>query len=122
MIFKGYADTEACEHVCELCAGPTDDLYPLDDDSTDSPANCSTCGRPLDCYLTAEGEQYVLTCVRELLRKGRAYRETVTGGSPSYYVGSNRAAVVRDWCQGYQYWGLDTRDKRTIDLFLTWTN
>jgi hypothetical protein len=87
---------------------------------TDTPENCSVCGRPLQYALTPAGVQYVLDAIKEALyewplgaEKGPSIRK------PDYYEGCSNIAVVQDWAKDLKnYGGLHKLEYWLIDYFL----
>lgn len=101
-MYHGSTCIEGSEHLCELHSHDGDCCIPMEswDNGIDSPANCSHCGRPINCSLTDAGIEYVYEYARRDLRRGwREYaKPTSLEWNPDwYYNGSPACAVTLDW-------------------------
>lgn len=111
------------ELVCENCAVDVTDDERAIGGSSDCPQHCAWCHAPLfdDFGLTAEGIAYVLETVRSDLKEGT--KDDGWRWENGWYKGLGKPAVVRDWAEHVldNCYRLDKRDKRTLELYLHFT-
>ena len=62
---EGYIDFDEADYFCIDCLNQDNNTCPTENEETDSPAHCSSCGRPLLCQLTTDGVEYVKNLLQE---------------------------------------------------------
>jgi hypothetical protein len=107
------------EPVCEDCAAKHDLGEPdLDSNETDTPQNCTYCGRRCEYTLTDAGIAYVMEYVEQALAEAAEARNTLIADPESYYNGSRHVEIVRDWAKDLKWYGLDKDVETRLDEFL----
>ena len=131
------------EFLCDHCvptvpkpSGPepydTDEypMYVLNAGECDCPQCCGMCGAPIDCTLTTDGVDYVLSAIQESLESAvthgrgpvwdriRPMRGTAEE-THTFWHGSREVDVLRAWARDVREYGLEPGEKAIVDLFLS---
>lgn len=116
-----------CEWFCERCA--PNDAKEYDVGEADAPVHCATCHEPLDYSLTPDGVAYVIEALQEQIDNWNdspsiamaRWKEKHDCYKGSWYENSPWITITRDWAEKLKWYGLDSDDEYTVDMFLTVT-
>lgn len=108
------------EEYCENClpVDPASKKVDLDYGEQDYPANCCKCRMPLDCTLTADGVDYVLTSIKVALETCRdRLKKPQSCYIGTYYENSPWGKIMLDWLEMLPYYNWSKSDQTIIDEF-----
>lgn len=117
-----YNDQGDSDTFCEWCIGDEKEyfsIYPQENESSDTPTNCSQCHAIIDSCLTDRGITYVINALKESIEKDDWDRMPATMG---YYENSPKTEVVADWVRLLKYHGyqLTKWQEFIVDAYLDW--